>query len=439
MTVSTVLDQLTAEGRELGLAFQQSHPGDPAGRQPVHTVYGGAQLFVADRTRRIGTGALAALNTYAASPTDLTSALGITGVDPSLLHDRVRHKLQAEAVEDFRIDFEDGYGNRPDEEEDAEAVRCANELRHGMEADTLSPFIGIRIKTLSRELTGRALRTLDLVLETLLADGGALPAGFCVTLPKIVDARQVGILASALDAMEERAGITRGSVTIELMVETPQSILDDGGACPLARFVDAGQGRVRGAHFGTYDYTASCGITAAFQHMRHPACDHARHMMQVALAGRGVMLSDGATNIMPVGPHRTEVLGIDELAENRAVVHRAWQIMYADVRHSLENAFYQGWDLHPAQLPVRYAALYAFFLEGYEQAAARLSSFVEQAAKATLLGDVFDDAATGQGLLNFFLRGLACGALTEAECEATGLSIAEIRTRSFLAIVEGRR
>ena len=93
-------------------------------------------------------------------------------------------------------------------------------------------------------------------------------------------------------------------------------------------------------------------------------------------------------------------------------MHRAWRLHADDVRHSLVNGFYQGWDLHPAQLPTRYAAVYAFFLEGLDAASERLRNFVDKAAQATLVGDVFDDAATGQGLLNFFLRGINCGAIT---------------------------
>ena len=107
-------------------------------------------------------------------------------------------------------------------------------------------------------------------------------------------------------------------------------------------------------------------------------------------------------------------------------------------RHSLVHAYYQGWDLHPAQLPVRYAACYAFFLEGLEAASLRLKSFMEKAAQATLVGDVFDDAATGQGLLNYFLRAINCGAITLDEIKATGLTLEEIQTRSFLKILDGR-
>ena len=227
------------------------------------------------------------------------------------------------------------------------------------------------------------------------------------------------------------------------MVETPQSILGEDGAASLRALVAAGKGRVRGAHFGTYDYTASCNITAAHQSMTHPACDFAKHVMQVALAGTGVTLSDGAPNIMPVAPHRAAAdgpeLSDEQLRKNRAAIHIAWKLHFDHVRHSLLHAYYQGWDLHPAQLPTRYAAVYSFFLEGLEAASRRLKGFTEKAAQATLLGDVFDDAATGQGLLNFFLRGLGCGAITPEEAKATGLSLEEMQTRSFVKILEGRR
>ena len=48
--------------------------------------------------------------------------------------------------------------------------------------------------------------------------------------------------------------------------------------------------------------------------------------MQVSLGGTGIWLSDGATNVMPVGPHRAEEgasRAPQQISENRAVVHRA--------------------------------------------------------------------------------------------------------------------
>lgn len=94
--------------------------------------------------------------------------------------------------------------------------------------------------------------------------------------------------------------------------------------------------------------------------------------------------------------------------------------------------------MHPGQFAIRYAACYAFFLEGFTAAADRLRNFIDKAAQATLVGDVFDDAATGQGLLNYFLRGLSSGAVSVEELAITGLTVEEVRMRSFLRIIAGR-
>jgi citrate lyase beta subunit len=426
-------DRLTRVASRVSADF----PGERPDRQPVHTVYGGAHLFTAGTAARLGELSVAALEGWLGRPDRLQSVLGLPPDLAVRVHELVGSKLGTEAVEDFRIDFEDGYGHRPDEEEDGHARSAAGEMAAGQSAGTLPPFIGIRIKSLSGELHRRALRTLDLFLTTALERGEGLPSGFTVTLPKIQDPDQVAVLDEALAEIEERLGLER--IPIELMVETPQTVIDRDGTSGVRRFVEAGRGRVRGAHFGTYDYTASLSITAAYQSMTHPACDYARHALQVSLAGTGVWLSDGATNVMPVPPHRGDDLSVFEIEENERTVHQAMRLHYDQIRHSLTHAYYQGWDLHPAQFPTRYAAVYAFFLEGLDSAGARLSNFVESAAKATLVGEVFDDAATGQGLLNYFLRAINCGAISEEEAtERTGLTLDEIRTRSFLAILEGR-
>ena len=281
---------------------------------------------------------------------------------------------------------------------------------------------------------------LDVFLTELLGTtNGTLPANFVVTLPKIQSRTHVEVLVEAFEQLEDRLDIEHGALRVEFMVETTQSIFDPQGRSILPRLARAAGGRLTGAHFGTYDYTANCDITAAHQRMRHPACDFAKHMMKVAFAGTGVMLSDGATNIMPIGPHRGPNLGDEQQRANRAAVFAAWRLHADDTRHSLENGFYQGWDLHPAQLPTRYGAVYGFFLDGLAAASERLRNFVDKAAQATLVGDVFDDAATGQGLLNYFLRGIACGAVTEEEALATGLSLEEIREKSFGKIMAARR
>jgi citrate lyase beta subunit len=399
-----------------------------ARRQPIHTVYGGAHLFKADTAAKLGATAIRVMREHAPDAGTLAAAAGIAAPLAERVYARVQEKLTREPVEDFRLDFEDGYGNRPDSEEDGHAQSAAAEVAAGAAAGTLPPFVGIRIKNLGDELRPRALRTTQLFLDTLLKHtGGSLPPNFVITLPKITAASQVHALAQAFDRLEASHRLAPGSLRMELMVETPYSIFDDRGAVALPALVREAQGRVTAAHFGTYDYTASLGITAAYQHMRHPVCDFARGVMQVALAGTEVWLSDGATNVLPVG-------------SDRAVIHRAWKLHYDDIRHSLTNGFYQGWDLHPAQLVTRYAAVYAFFLESLDAASERLRNFIARAAQATLVGEVFDDAATGQGLLNFFLRALNCGAVRADEVGTlTGLTLDELRSASFVKIVQGRR
>jgi citrate lyase beta subunit len=416
------------------------YPGDSGARQPVHTVYGGAHLFSSDTAHKLGGLALRALEAYAPDAATFAEAIGIPGELAPKVYERVRAKLTREPVEDFRIDFEDGYGNRPDDEEDGHAAAAAKQVAAGMVANTLSPFLGIRIKPLSGELAARSLRTLDVFLTELVAStNGSLPGNFVVTLPKIQSRIDVEVLVETFEQLEDRLDLESGALRVEFMVETTQSIFDPQGRSVLPRLHRAAGGRLTGAHFGTYDYTANCDITAAHQRMRHPACDFAKQMMKVAFAGTGVMLSDGATNIMPVAPHRGEGLSDEQHRGNRAAVHAAWRLHADDIRHSLVNGFYQGWDLHPAQLPTRYGAVYAFFLDGLAPASERLRNFVGKAAQATLVGDVFDDAATGQGLLNYFLRGIACGAVTEQEALSTGLSVEEIREKSFVKIMAARR
>ena len=423
--------------------FAEAFPGESTLRHPVHTVYGGAQLYKSGSTVRMGELALAALERYAPDGATLAEALQWTGRQRELadtIHERVVAKLEREPVEDFRIDFEDGYGNRPDAEEDAEAVRTAGEVARGMTEGTLPPFIGIRIKPFTAELHRRGLRTMDLFLTALLgATGGTLPDGFVVTLPKVTIPEQSSAATEAIAAFEAKHGLAEGTIPLELMVETPQAMIDVDGRIALPSLVAAAGPRCRGVHFGTYDYTALAGVTAALQAMDHPACSFARHIMQVSMAQRGYLLSDGATNIMPVGPHRGTDLTPEHERENRDVVWSAWRTANGHIRQSLERAFYQGWDLHPAQLPIRYATVFGFFLEGLDAATERLRAFVDKAGQATLVGDVFDDAATGQGLLNSFLRALGSGAITEAEATATGVTLDEFRGRSFLKIVESRR
>ena len=471
------LQEIAAPLQQAHQRFTSCYPGPRGDRQPVHTVYGGAHLFRANTAARLGEKALQSLEEYAPDFITFAKAIGLPAADrlaestkasaelaesiqvnpdavrrnnrsswfAHTIYQRLREKLHREPVEDFRIDFEDGFGNRPDEEEDRHAAAAAGEIASGMVAGSLPPFLGIRIKPFTEELRSRSVRTLDIFLTELVAKtNGNLPQNFVITLPKITIPEESAALAAICSRLESTLGLRQGTLRIELMIETPQSIFNEFGQVNLLPLAIAAQGRCVAAHFGTYDYTAGRGITAAYQDMTHFACDFAREVMQVALAGTGLWFSDGATNILPVPVHQTREnateLSANQLADNRAAVHRAWKLHFDHVHHSLVNGFYHGWDLHPAQLVTRYAAVYSFFLESLDAASERLRNFISKAAQATVVGEVFDDAATGQGLLNYFLRAINCGAIPAADAEAlTSLTTAELRSGSFVKILEGRK
>lgn len=413
--------------------------------QPVHTVYGGGHLFKSTTPSKLGSIASRVFQQYARVPDDLAGALAI-GDNPALVeqvHARVARKLAMEPVEDYRIDFEDGYGHRPDDEEDGHAANCAAEVARGLDEGALPAIVGFRVKAFVPETRGRALRTLDVFLTALAeGSGGRLPDNFVIALPKVSDVESVSSFVDAVSMLEERCGFGVGTIAVEIMVETPEAIVAPDGSCHLPRLVEAAGGRCVAAHFGAYDYTAALGITAAHQSLDHPACDLARNMMQVALAGTGVRMVDGATTRLPIEPHRPapgETLSREQHEENRISVHDAWRMSARNIARAMACGFCQGWDLHPAQLPIRFAATYAFFLDALDDATRRLGRFIEKAAQATRVGSTFDDAATGQGLLNFFLRGMDCGAITEDALTGIGLSADAVRRRSFMEIVRDRQ
>ncbi|SFO83642.1 HpcH/HpaI aldolase/citrate lyase family protein [Amycolatopsis arida] len=366
-----------------------TYPGEPVGRQPVHTVYVPADRFSAGLVEEWGARARAVEEEHGA-------ALEMT---PDVA-ERVRAKLRAEPIEDLRIDFEDGYGHRRDAEEDATAAGAARAVAELVAAGTAPPFVGIRFKSLERATRRRGLRTLDLFLGTVLESGG-LPRGFVVTLPKVTAVEQVEAAVEVLAELESAHRLPAGTLRFEVQVETPQSVLDADGTVAVPRIVAAAAGRCAGLHYGTYDYSAGLGISAAYQSMDHPAADFARQVMLLAAAGRGVRVSDGSTNRLPVG--------------DSAVIAAAWAEHQRLIRRSLAHGLYQGWDLHPHQLPSRFAATYAFFREGFAAAADRLRAYVASTAGAGSDSAVLDEPATAQALARYLCRGLDCGALTEAE------------------------
>jgi citrate lyase beta subunit len=381
-------------------ALARAYPGGRPGRQPVHTVYVPADRFRADLAAQYGAEALRTTHEHEAVLLDLLDG------DGALLQ-RVRDKLGREPVEDLRVDFEDGYGARPDEEEDRAAELAARDLRAALADATAPPGSGIRFKSLERPTRRRGLRTLALFV-TALTGGGSLPDGFVVTLPKVTSVDQVEALVHVAGRLESGLGLAPRSLRFEIQVETPQAVLAADGTALVARMVHAGGGRCTGLHYGTYDYSASCGIAAAHQSLDHPAADHAKAVMQVAAAGTGVRLSDGSTNVLPVG--------------SPDQVGAAWGNHLRLVRRSLERGYYQGWDLHPAQLPTRYAATFAFYRGGLEAAGERLRNYVERQASGIL-----DEPATARALADFVLRGVDCTAVSADEVRAaSGLDVATL-------------
>ncbi|WP_078854108.1 DUF6986 family protein [Streptomyces sp. NRRL F-5135] len=383
------------------------YPGDPGTRRPVHTVYVPADVFHAGTIRSWGDQALAALDEHAPDAATLARVLGLPDELAGPVYERVRDKLGREPVEDLRIDFEDGYGARSDDEEDEAAARAARLVREAYDGGTAAPYTGIRAKCLEAAVRSRAIRTLDIFLSGLVRAGG-LPDGLVLTLPKVTYAEQVAAMARLAGEFERALGLAAGRIGFEIQIETSQAILAADGTATVARMIDAAGGRATGLHYGTFDYSASLGVGAAQQASDHPAADHAKAVMQVAAAGTGVRVSDGSTNVLPVGP--------------TAQVHEAWRLHYGLTRRALARAYYQGWDMHPGHLPIRYAAVYAFYREGLRPAAARLTAYVAKAG-----GAVLDEPATAAALSGHLLRGLDCGALDPDEVtRLTGLTRADL-------------
>jgi citrate lyase beta subunit len=373
----------------------RQYPGDDGTRQPVHTVYVPADRYSAGLPAEWGAHAGRLLEEHAPGLTALAEIVDIPVDLAEQVAPRLAAKLASEPIEDLRIDFEDGYGVHPDDEEDVVAVRAADAVAAAVAADNAPPYVGIRFKSLEAATRRRGIRTLDLFL-TRLSAAGDLPDGLVVTLPKVTDVAQVEAFAEVCAQWERATGAPDGRLRFEIQIETPQAVLGMDGRATVARMLAAAPGRVCGLHYGTYDYSAACGVSAAYQSMEHPVADHAKAVMQVAAAGTGVRVADGSTNILPVG--------------DGSAVRAAWRLHARLVRRSLERAFYQGWDMHPGHLVTRFAATYAFYRDGFPAAADRLHAYLGSAESGVL-----DEPATARAMASFLVRGLQCGALDEPE------------------------
>jgi citrate lyase beta subunit len=395
------IEALTAEINhrleDADAALARDYPGERAGRQPVHTLYVPADQVQPELLASYANRAQMSIVEFGAEFLDVVEG------DEDLVG-RVLAKLEREPVEDLRIDFEDGYGARSDEEEDETVRETAAVVAGWVKDGAAPPFHGIRFKSLEPATRARGLRTLALFVEGLAGDG-ALPDGFVVTLPKVTSVDQVEAMTVAAECVEKDLSLRSGSLRFELQIETPQAVVGSDGTVQVARMIHASAGRCVGLHYGTYDYSADLGIAPAQQSLEHPAADHAKAVMQAAVAGTGVRLSDGSTNVLPVG--------------DGDAMRAGWANHRRLVRRSLDRGLYQGWDLHPAQLPTRFAATFEFFRSGLEPAVERLRAYgkVEPAR-------IQDEPATVRALAAFLLRGLDCGALSDAEVvTASGLNL----------------
>ncbi len=401
---------LLERARRGSAEHRRRFPGDLGAGQPLETLYVPADRVTATTTVEFGAEALRLLDAHAPDAASFESAFGVDAAVAERTRARVRAKLERAPVEDLRVDFEDGYGTRPDDEEDRHAETTARAVGAARTDGTAPPSFGLRVKSFADGAGGRSLRTLDTFLTTLTKGAAGLPDGFVVTFPKVTTAEHVAAFAEALERLEVGLGLAERSLRFEVQVETPRSVIGPDGSVAAPGIVEAAGGRLTAMHFGVFDYTSALGLMPWEQRLDHPANDFARHALQVALAGTGVWISDGSSNVVPASD-RTED------------VHAAWRVHADLVRHSLSDGFVQGWDLHPAQLASRYAAVYGWLLPHLDDATSRVRAWREAAAAAGVL----DEPATVASLLRYLRFAVSSGAVDAAQVlETTGLARNEL-------------
>lgn len=406
-TVTALQRRLDDTLREADAELAARYPGDRTDRQPIHTVYVPADRVSADLPRAWGDEALRLLADYAPDAASLAAALGEPVADIEPIYPLIVAKLQREPIEDLRIDFEDGYGRRPDAVEDADLARCLSAYVDQRAAGIRPPWWGIRFKSFEAPTRDRGIATLTGFLAGVI-ENGQVPTGLTLTLPKVTSVAQVSAMADALDLLEEALGAPAGSIGFEIQVETAQAIMAPDGTAAVAAMVHAARGRATSLHYGTFDYSAGLGIAAAYQALDHPVADHAKNVMQVAAAQTGVRLSDGSTNVVAFG--------------NAEQACATWRLHADLVTRSLVRGIYQGWDMAPGHLVSRYAATYLFFRRAFDPACNRLAAYVQR-----IEGDVMDEPATARMLSSALLRGVACGAFSQDDVTAqTGLDQAAL-------------
>lgn len=408
--------------------------------QPIHTFYGGAHLFRFNTAKKMGELALRGLTSYAKNGDELLRVFAAdTGVLPASdtrsqhekalfakIHSRLVSKLQTEPVEDYRVDFEDGYGVRSNEEEDDEAVRVAKETAKALEENQLPELFGLRIKALNKTYLKRSLRTLEIYISSLLENSnGRMPRYFIVTAPKIESPVEAKILNRALTEIEQKFNLPANSVYADLMIESPSAVIS-GGKLNIGNIIDAAGERCLAINIGIYDFTSMLGVAAQSQEYKHPFAGLLRLLLKMEIVQKRIYLSDGATHILPVeiyGKEKDSAHPNDALrSANRDAIHKAWRLAYNNNLHSLYYGIYQGWDLHPYQLIPRYVALYKYFLNDLSNSIERMKNFLGSDTNQSLTSHFFDDAASALGLYNYFVKAASCGAITDDDIKPLGLT-----------------
>lgn len=404
---------LLERARRAAAGHRPRHSSEGPVRQPLETLYVPADRVTTTTMVEFGAEALRLLDAHAGDPASFEVAFGVDAAVAERTHARVRAKLERAPVEDLRVDFEDGYGARPDDEEDRHAEAAARAVEAFRVDGTAPPSFGLRVKSFADGAEARSLRTLDTFLTTLVEAAGGLRDGFVVTFPKVTTSEHVATFAEALERLEVGLGLAERSLRFEVQVETPRSVIGPDGSVAAPRILEAAGGRLTAMHFGVFDYTSALGLMPWEQRLDHPANDFARHALQVALAGTGVSISDGSSNVVPASDRTDDV-------------HAAWRVHADHVRHSLRHGFYQGWDLHPAHLVSRYAAVFGWLLPHLDDAASRVRAW----RRGVEAHGVLDEPATVASLLRYLRFAVSSGAVDEDEVlEATGLARDELLGR----------
>ena len=308
-------------------------PGDDGRRQPVHTVYVPADRYHPDLPAQWGAAAAACVEARR-DRGGLAAPPGWIDGSPPRSPLASCAKLAAEPIEDLRLDFEDGYGPRPDDEEDARRRGDGEPL-----ADAAPPGPRRRCRPAVQVLRGadpppRATHPRPVPRHPARRPA-ACPTGWSSRCPRSARSSQVAGHGRRSAGGSRRRRTPRRSLRFEIQVETPQLIIGADGTRPVAA---ADPRRWRAGHRPALRHLRLQRLAAASPRPTRP-CDHpaADFAKQVDAGGRR--------------RHRgAPVRRLHQRAAGRrpAQVHAAWRLHAGLVRRALERGFYQGWDLHPA-------------------------------------------------------------------------------------------